>query len=72
LHEQQPDPRLAVLNVTLAPIDVSGGARSSNAVRSGSSSLAALCEQLDALAIPFPGTRLRLRLAVQIEKPITA
>jgi hypothetical protein len=34
--------------------------------------LAALCEQLDALAIPFPGTHLRLRLAVQIEKPITA
>jgi hypothetical protein len=32
--------------------------------------LAALCEQLDALAIPFPGTHLRLRLAVQTEKPI--
>jgi hypothetical protein len=32
--------------------------------------LAALCEQLDALAIPFPGTHLRLRLAVQAEKPI--
>ena len=28
-------------------------------------SLSALCEQLDALAIPFPGTHLRLRLAVQ-------
>ena len=27
--------------------------------------LAALCEQLDALAVPFPGTNLRLRLAVQ-------
>ncbi|MGB8854866.1 MAG: putative transposase [Pirellulales bacterium] len=33
--------------------------------------LTALCEQLDALAIPFPGTPLRLRLAVQAEKPIT-
>jgi len=32
--------------------------------------LAALCEQLDALAIPFPSTHLRLRLAVQTEKPI--
>jgi transposase len=32
--------------------------------------LAALCEQLDALAIPFPGTHLRLRLAVQTETPI--
>lgn len=27
--------------------------------------LAALCQQLDALALPFPGTNLRLRLAVQ-------
>jgi transposase len=27
--------------------------------------LAALCEQLDALSIPFPGTHLRLRLTVQ-------
>jgi prepilin-type processing-associated H-X9-DG protein len=33
--------------------------------------LAALCEQLDALAVPFPGTHLRLRLAVQTETPIT-
>jgi hypothetical protein len=32
--------------------------------------LAALCEQLDALAILFPGTHLRLRLAVQTETPI--
>jgi len=32
--------------------------------------LSALCEQLDALALPFPGTHLRLRLAVQTEKPI--
>jgi len=32
--------------------------------------LAALCQQLDALAVPFPGTHLRLRLAVQTEKPI--
>jgi transposase len=32
--------------------------------------LAALCAQLDALAIPFPGTHLRLRLAIRAEKPI--
>ena len=32
--------------------------------------LAGLCAQLDALAIPFPGTHLRLRLAVETEKPI--
>jgi len=32
--------------------------------------LAALCGQLDALAIPFPGTHLRLRLAVQAEEHI--
>jgi len=32
--------------------------------------LAALCEQLDALAIPFPGTHLRLRLAVQAMEPV--
>jgi transposase len=32
--------------------------------------LAALCEYLDALAIPFPGTHLRLRLAVQAPKPV--
>lgn len=32
--------------------------------------LAALCEQLDALAIPFPGTHLRLRLAVQAPEPV--
>jgi transposase len=32
--------------------------------------LAALCEQLDALAIPFPGTPLRLRLAVQTPEPV--
>ena len=29
--------------------------------------LAAVCKQLDALAIPFPGTNLRLRLAVQTD-----
>ena len=34
--------------------------------------MAALVEQLDALAIPFPGTHLRLRLAIQAEKPITS
>jgi transposase len=32
--------------------------------------LAALCAQLDALAVPFPGTHLRLRLAVQTPKPV--
>jgi transposase len=32
--------------------------------------LAALCEQLDALAVPFPGTHLRLRLAVQTSEPV--
>jgi transposase len=32
--------------------------------------LAVLCEQLDALAAPFPGTHLRLRLAVQAPEPV--
>jgi len=32
--------------------------------------LAALCAQLDALALPFPGTHLRLRLAVQAPEPV--
>jgi transposase len=32
--------------------------------------LASLCEQLDAMAIPFPGTHLRLRLAVQAPEPV--
>jgi hypothetical protein len=32
--------------------------------------LAALCKQLDALAVPFPGTHLRLRLAVQTAEPV--
>jgi len=32
--------------------------------------LAALCQQLDALAVPFPGTHLRLRLAVQASEPV--
>jgi len=34
--------------------------------------LAALCQQLDALAVPFPGTALRLRLAVQAPEPVTS
>jgi transposase len=34
--------------------------------------LAALCEQLDALALPFPGTHLRLRLAVQAAEPVVS
>jgi hypothetical protein len=29
-----------------------------------------LCEQLDALAVPFPGTHLRLRLTVQAPEPV--
>jgi hypothetical protein len=33
--------------------------------------LSALCEQLDALAVPFPGTNLRLRFAVQGQEVIT-
>jgi transposase len=32
--------------------------------------LAALCEQLNALAVSFPGTHLRLRLAVQAAEPV--
>ncbi|MGA2254333.1 MAG: putative transposase [Thermoguttaceae bacterium] len=32
--------------------------------------LAALCQQLDSLATPFPGTHLRLRLAVQAPEPV--
>jgi transposase len=32
--------------------------------------VAALCKQLDALRIPFPGTNLRLRLAVETPEPI--
>ncbi len=32
--------------------------------------VAALCEQLDALRILFPGTNLRLRLAVEAPEPI--
>ena len=32
--------------------------------------LSALCQQLDGLAVPFPGTHLRLRLAVQAPEPL--
>ena len=32
--------------------------------------LATLCEQLDAIALPFPGTHLRLRLTVQAAEPV--
>jgi len=32
--------------------------------------LAAVCAQLDALAVPFPGTNLQIRLAVQAHQPI--
>lgn len=34
--------------------------------------LAALCERLNALALPFPGTHLRLRLAVEAAEPVTS
>ena len=34
--------------------------------------LGALCQQLDDLAVPFPGTRLHLRLAVQAPEPVTS
>jgi len=34
--------------------------------------LCALCQQLDGLAVPFPGTHLRLRLAVQALEPVTS
>jgi transposase len=34
--------------------------------------LGALCQQLDDLAVPFPGTQLRLRLAVQAPEPVTS
>jgi transposase len=59
----------ARLEVTRDELRVTIGCQSSP---HRTAALAALCAQLDALAIPFPGTHLRLRLAVQIEKPITA
>ena len=34
--------------------------------------LAELCQQLDALAVPFPGTTLRLRFAVEPHEPLSA
>lgn len=34
--------------------------------------LSALCEQLNALAPPFPGTHLRLRLAAQAGEPLVS
>ena len=34
--------------------------------------LGVLCQQLDDLAVPFPGTQLRLRLAVQAPEPVTS
>lgn len=33
--------------------------------------LSTLCEELDALGVPFPGTHLRLRLAVEALEPVT-
>jgi len=38
--------------------------------RHRTAALSALCEQLDALAVTFPGTDLRLRLAVQASEPV--
>lgn len=57
----------ARLEVTKDELRVTIGCQSSP---HRTAALAALCEQLDALAIPFPGTHLRLRLAVQAEEPI--
>jgi hypothetical protein len=57
----------ARMEVTESELRVTIGCQSSP---HRSAALAALCQQLDALAIPFPGTHLRLRLAVQAEKPI--
>ena len=57
-----------------AQLEVTGGelrvtiARQSSPHRTAA--LAALCEQLDALTVNFPGTNLRLRLAVQPHQPI--
>jgi len=57
----------ARLEVTKDELRVTIGSQSSP---HRTAALAALCEQLDALAIPFPGTHLRLRLAVQAEEHI--
>ena len=57
----------ARLEVTKDELRVTIGCQSSP---HRTAALAALCAQLDALAIPFPGTHLRLRLAVHAEKPI--
>lgn len=35
-------------------------------------SLAALCQEIDAISTPFPGTNLRLRLAVEPHQPVTS
>jgi transposase len=57
----------ARLEVTKDELRVTIGCQSSP---HRTAALAALCEQLDALAIPFPGTHLRLRLAVHAEEHI--
>jgi hypothetical protein len=57
----------ARLEVTRDELRVTIGCQSSP---HRTAALAALCAQLDALAIPFPGTHLRLRLAVEAEKHI--
>jgi transposase len=57
----------ARLEVTRDELRVTIGCQSSP---HRTAALAALCAQLDALAIPFPGTHLRLRLAVEAEEHI--
>jgi len=57
----------ARLEVTQGELRVTIAAQSSP---HRTAALAALCEQLDALATPFPGTHLRLRLAVQAPEPV--
>ncbi len=57
----------ARLEVTDTELRVTIGAQSSP---HRTAALSALCEQLDALAVPFPGTHLQLRLAVKAAEPI--
>jgi hypothetical protein len=57
----------ARLDVTNGELRVTIAAQSSP---HRTAALAALCQQLDTLATPFPGTHLRLRLAVQAPEPV--
>jgi hypothetical protein len=65
LHAAFPSP--ARLEVGQGELRVTIAAQSSP---HRTAALAALCEQLDALAVPFPGTHLRLRLAIQPPEPV--